>query len=38
MPEDEKMEELAEAQRHTDESLHALISVVDGLIRRPPPQ
>ena len=30
------MQELAEAQRHTDERLNALISVVDGLIRKPP--
>lgn len=30
------VQELAEAQRHTDERLNALISVVDGLIRKPP--
>ena len=28
---------LAEAQKHTDERLNALISIVDGLIRKQPP-
>jgi hypothetical protein len=29
--------ELAESQKHTDQRMDALIAVVDGLIRRPPP-
>ena len=29
-----KIEELAEAQKHTDERMNALITVVDGLIGR----
>jgi hypothetical protein len=33
-----KLAELAEAQKHTDENLAALINVVDSLMRRPPPQ
>ena len=33
----EKVDKLAEAGQHTDERLNALISVVDGLVRRPPP-
>jgi hypothetical protein len=32
------MRELQEAQKHTDERMDALISVVDGVVRRPPPQ
>lgn len=28
--------ELKEAQKHTDERLNALITVVDGLVRKPP--
>jgi hypothetical protein len=32
----ERMEELAAAQRHTDERLNALIGVVDGIVPKPP--
>ena len=32
------MTELAEAQKHTDERLNALIVVVDGWVRKSPPQ
>jgi hypothetical protein len=32
-----KLSELAEAQKHTDEKLAALIDVVDSLVRRTPP-
>ena len=32
------MTELAEAQKSTDEKLHALIGVVDDLVRKRPPQ
>ena len=35
---DTAIKELSAAQRHTDERLNALISVVDDLVRRPPPQ
>jgi len=31
---DQRFQELIEAQRHTDESLNALIKIVDDLIRR----
>jgi hypothetical protein len=31
-----KMAELAEAQKHTDERLNALITIVDGVIRKRP--
>jgi hypothetical protein len=34
----ESVQELREAQKHTDERMDALISVVDGVVRRPPPQ
>lgn len=33
-----KLAELAEAQKHTDENLTALINVVDSVVRRLPPQ
>jgi hypothetical protein len=33
---EKKIEELAEAQKHTDERLNALITVVDGIVRRNP--
>jgi division protein CdvB (Snf7/Vps24/ESCRT-III family) len=33
----DSVQQLAEAQRHTDERLNALIAVVDGMVRRPPP-
>jgi hypothetical protein len=29
--------ELAEAQKHTDERLNALIEIVDGVVRKPRP-
>ncbi len=29
---------LAEAQAATEEKLHALIAVVDGIVRKPPPE
>jgi hypothetical protein len=32
------IKELSASQRHTDERLNALISVVDDIVRRPPPQ
>jgi conjugal transfer/entry exclusion protein len=32
-----KVDELAEIQKHTDERLNALISIVDDLVRRQPP-
>ena len=32
------IEELAEQQKHTDARMDALISVVDGLIHKPPPK
>ena len=32
-----RIQDLAEAQKHTDERLNALISVVDGIVRRLPP-
>lgn len=32
----DRMNQLTEAQRHTDERLNALITIVDGIIRRPP--
>lgn len=32
------LKELAESQKHTDERLNALISVVDDLVRGRPPQ
>ena len=32
------IQELREAQKHTDERLNALIAVVDGVVRRPPAQ
>ncbi len=35
---DEKMAELAVAGKHTDERLNALITIVDGIIHRPPAQ
>ena len=31
-----KMAELAEAQKHTDERLNTLITIVDGVIRKRP--
>jgi hypothetical protein len=31
-----KMAELAEAQKHTDERLNALITIIDGVIRKRP--
>ena len=34
----DEVRKLAEAQRHTDERLNALIAVVDDLIRREPRQ
>jgi hypothetical protein len=33
----DSVRQLADAQRHTDERLNALIAVVDGMVRRPPP-
>ena len=35
---EESHRELREAQKHTDDRLNALISVVDDLIRKRPPQ
>lgn len=35
---DTAIKELSASQRHTDDRLNALISVVDDLIRRRPPQ
>ena len=35
---DTAIQELSAAQKHTDERLNALISVVDDLVRRRPPQ
>ena len=35
---DTAIRELKEAQKHTDERLNALITVVDGIIRNRPPQ
>ena len=35
---EEKFQQLADMQRSTDERLNTLIAIVDGLIRRPPPQ
>jgi hypothetical protein len=32
-----RMDQLAEAQKHTDERLNALITVVDGIVRGPQP-
>ena len=32
----DRVSQLTEAQKHTDESLHALINIVDGIIRKPP--
>jgi hypothetical protein len=32
------IQDLTAAQRHTDERLNALISVVDDIVRRRPPQ
>lgn len=34
----ERVEQLREAQKHTDERLNALITIVDNLIRNPPRQ
>lgn len=34
----EGIQELRESQKHTDERLNALISVVDDLVRKRPPQ
>jgi hypothetical protein len=34
----DEVRKLAEAQRHTDERMNGLISVVDGLVRNRPPQ
>ncbi len=34
---DEKMLELAEAQKHTEERMNALINIVDDLSRKRPP-
>jgi hypothetical protein len=31
-------EEIREIQKHGDERLNALIAVVDGMVRKPPPQ
>lgn len=33
----ERVDKLAQAQPHTDERLNALSSVVDDIVRRPPP-
>ena len=35
---DRFIKETAEAGKHTDERLNALISIVDGIIRRQPPE
>jgi len=35
---DTAIQELSAAQKHTDERLNALISVIDDLVRRRPPQ
>jgi hypothetical protein len=35
---DTAIKELSAAQRHTDERMNALIAVVDGIVRRLPPQ
>ncbi len=32
----DRVTQLVDAQKHTDESLHALINIVDGIIRKPP--
>lgn len=32
----ERVDQLTEAQEHTEERLNALITVVDGVVRRPP--
>ena len=32
----DRMSQLAEGQKHTDERLNALITVVDGLVRKQP--
>jgi hypothetical protein len=34
----DRMTELAEAQKHTDSRLNALINVVDDVVRKRPPQ
>jgi hypothetical protein len=34
----EKVTQLADAQKHTDDRLNALITIVDGVIRQRPPQ
>jgi hypothetical protein len=34
----EQVSELREAQKSTDERMNALITVVDDIVRRPPPQ
>ncbi len=34
---DQRFEQLTQAQQQTDESLSALIQIVDGVIRKPPP-
>jgi len=34
----ESLTQLAEAQKHTDDRMNALITVVDGVIRNRPPQ
>ena len=33
----DSVQQLAEVQRHADERMNALIAVVDGMVRRPPP-
>jgi hypothetical protein len=33
---EKKIQDLTEAQKHTDERMNALIGVVDGLIQKPP--
>jgi hypothetical protein len=33
---EKKIQDLTEAQKHTDERMNALIGVVDGLIHKPP--
>jgi hypothetical protein len=35
---DRFIKETAEAGKHTDERLNALITIVDGIIRKPPPE
>jgi hypothetical protein len=32
----EAQKQLTDAQRHTDERLNALVTIVDGVIRKPP--